>query len=147
MTFFLYPRRREHNLEGWPRLSLSVNDAARSEGVPVSISSLPSDVDAAEMAAFVPFGPKAHRTTPASSWRTNSVHTMPRRQVSHLSWGILNCFQGFQREREPLLMFCCHGVSGHQIGRTWPGQRVRHHTCSPVGCFRSLDKNKWSGRA
>ncbi len=99
MTFCFITRRREHNLEGWPRLSLSVNDAARSEGVPVSISSLPSDVDAAEMAAFVPFGPKAHRTTPASSWRTNSVHTMPRRQVSHLSWGILNCFQGFQRER------------------------------------------------
>lgn len=74
---------REHNLEGWPRLSMSVNEAARSDGVPAT--SLPSDVDAADMAAFIPFGPKAHRTTPASSWRTNSVHARPRLQVNPLA--------------------------------------------------------------
>ncbi|BDA42965.1 hypothetical protein COCOBI_03-8580 [Coccomyxa sp. Obi] len=63
---------KEHNLDGWPRFSMSVNEAARSDDTPVS--SLPSDVDAADMAAFVPFGPRAHRTTPASSWRTHSTH-------------------------------------------------------------------------
>ncbi|CAL8467392.1 g6929 [Coccomyxa elongata] len=63
---------RQHNLDGWPRFSMSVNKAARSADTPVS--SLPSDVDAADMAAFVPFGPRAHRTTPASSWHTHSTH-------------------------------------------------------------------------
>ncbi len=66
-------------MEGWPRLSMSVNEAARSNDVPAT--SLPSDVAAADMAAFVPFGPRAHRTTPASSWRTASVHTKPRQPV------------------------------------------------------------------
>lgn len=79
---------REHDLDGWPRFSMSVNEAARLNDTPVS--SLPSDVDAADMAAFVPFGPRAHRTTPASSWHTNSTHRQVRLASSCVSWDLGN---------------------------------------------------------